>query len=190
MRRDRQRVLLAVLGIGLLAMWGSSTGGGCVVAPGKYFTWDEMQVSGTAARLGLDNTPDADARKNLCYLVQQILDPLREQFGAILVTSAYRSPEVNDAIDGADYSDHLYGLAADIYSANGAYSHEDMATWLYQNRDRFPLGEVIVERHTGHLHVSAWRPESEGGNPRGDKDTFMQTSDGSTYTSWAPAAVA
>jgi len=81
----------------------------------KYFTISELTRSATAKRLGIDNSPTAAVRNNLQALVENILDPLREEWGApIVVTSGYRCARLNRAIGGAKYSQHVEGQAADI----------------------------------------------------------------------------
>jgi len=81
----------------------------------KYFKINEFSTSETARRLGLDNSIPHDARANIINLVDQVLDPAREQLGApIRVTSGYRSARLNKAIGGAPRSQHLRGQAADI----------------------------------------------------------------------------
>lgn len=41
-----------------------------------HFSKQEMQRSATAIRLGLDNTPDAEAEANLQALCTHVLEPL------------------------------------------------------------------------------------------------------------------
>ena len=83
----------------------------------KYFTLDELTHSLTARTHGIDNTPNAYAEANLNYLVDTLLDPLREAFGApIVVQSGYRNAAVNALVDGVQTSFHVKGLAADISS--------------------------------------------------------------------------
>ena len=79
------------------------------------FTLAELTVSEIAARHGLDNTPPPEVIENLKLLAQS-LQTLRSFFGnnAIIVTSGYRSPEVNQKVGGSKNSDHLRGLAADF----------------------------------------------------------------------------
>ena len=149
--------------------------------PSENFTWDELTTTNT----GLPNDPPLPARFQLLLLAREILQPLRGEFGPIRITSAYRSPAVNGQVNGAGgvcerssrntkCSRHTNGSAADLYSQA---THEEMATWLY-NQD-LPLAEVIVERHTGHLHLAR--------RTSGDKPAaFLQTSDGKSYTSWMP----
>ena len=81
------------------------------------FTLAELTVSETAARRGIDNTPDNTTIENLRRLAAA-LQQVRSLLGnkAILVSSGYRSPEVNVAVGGSKNSDHCKGLAADFIS--------------------------------------------------------------------------
>lgn len=45
----------------------------------------------------------------------EVLQKIRDHFGKpVCINSAYRTPAKNDKVGGAKYSQHLYGLAADI----------------------------------------------------------------------------
>ena len=45
----------------------------------------------------------------------EVLQKIRSHFGkAVKITSAYRTPTKNKAVCGETYSQHLYGMAADI----------------------------------------------------------------------------
>ena len=63
----------------------------------------------------LDNTPDDDARQNL-YRLADFLEQIKALLlgKPIMVTSAYRSKAVNDAVGSKDTSQHRLGCAADI----------------------------------------------------------------------------
>ena len=81
----------------------------------KHFTLDELTRSATAARKGIDNTPDQEAEGNLFNLCENVLEPIRRYLGESLrVNSGYRSAKLNKAIGGARWSQHLEGEAADI----------------------------------------------------------------------------
>lgn len=64
----------------------------------KNFTLDELVSSGTAERLGIDNTPTADQIEFLRATVVGILQPVREQFGLTKVSSGFRCEELESAI--------------------------------------------------------------------------------------------
>ncbi len=81
----------------------------------KYFTIPELTRSVTAQKRGINNTPTPEAVKNLTALVDNVLDPLREQWGApLIVTSGYRCPALNTAVGGVKTSHHKLGMAADL----------------------------------------------------------------------------
>lgn len=45
----------------------------------------------------------------------EVLQKIRSHFGkAVKITSAYRTPTKNKSVGGETYSQHLYGMAADI----------------------------------------------------------------------------
>ena len=81
----------------------------------KYFSLCEMARSDTAKRLGIDNTPSDEIKKNLTLFIEKVLDPIREDWGSpIIVSSGYRCPELNKAVGGVKTSGHLYGFCADL----------------------------------------------------------------------------
>lgn len=79
-----------------------------------HFSLDELTVSQTAARRGIDNTPgprELEALKRLAAGLEKVRAILG---GPILVSSGYRNPVVNRLVGGARSSDHQTGYAADI----------------------------------------------------------------------------
>lgn len=80
-----------------------------------------MLESNTAATLGIKNEPTKQHKANLKALAVNLLEPIREKWGgAIVVSSGYRSAELNDATPGASKtSQHCKGEAADIRPLDG-----------------------------------------------------------------------
>ena len=174
---DAQREAAAAIGLTVGAI------GGYVwfVRPSPHFAWIELTASDTATAQGIDNSPGIPEKIGLLGLTWQVLEPLRSEFGPIRVTSGYRTAELQAAINPASSrSTHIDGKAADIYSAA---THEEMAAYLYQHRDQYPtLDQVIVEYHTGHLHIGTG-PNTASSTARGQ---FLYTLDGVSYFNWEP----
>jgi zinc D-Ala-D-Ala carboxypeptidase len=81
----------------------------------ENFSLEELTASETAARKGIDNTPSEEVINNLKRLaaaLQEVRALLNHR--AMLVSSGYRSPELNQAVGGSATSDHCKGLAADF----------------------------------------------------------------------------
>jgi len=64
----------------------------------KNFTLQELTKSDTAVRKGIDNNPNSDQIAKLQLLCENILQPVRDHFGPVVVTSGYRSPQLSVAI--------------------------------------------------------------------------------------------
>lgn len=121
-----------------------SNGAGSVKL-GKYFNLAELTHTNT----GLPNVPTGKSLENLQYLVASVLDPLREQVGPLIVTSGFRSPEVNAAVGGSSSSQHMVGSAADLVPA--AASMGDLTSALRS----LPVDQVITYYDSNHIHISA-----------------------------------
>jgi len=81
----------------------------------KNFTLEELCASSTAKAKGIKNEPNTEQVANLCALVHNVLQPLRDKFGgSIKIGSGFRSPALNKAVGGVANSQHLLGQAADL----------------------------------------------------------------------------
>lgn len=112
----------------------------------KYFTYEELCYSSTAKNLKIDNTPTKEVKEHLKELVETILDPLRKAWGsAIVVTSGYRSPELNVKVGGSKTSSHCTGYAVDIHPVkfNNKKFLEFTRNWLKENN--IPFDQLINE---------------------------------------------
>lgn len=78
------------------------------------FTLEELTHSEIAERLGLDNTPTEDVKANLVRLARFLEEVRAVLKRPIMVSSAYRSPKVNEAVGSKPTSQHCIGCAADI----------------------------------------------------------------------------
>lgn len=120
----------------------------------KYFTINELTKSSTADQKNIDNTPTKEHKENLIALVDNILDPLREIYGKpIIVTSAYRSQKLNQAVGGSKTSQHLLGQAADIRSVEDTKEENKKIFDLIKNLD-LPYDQLINEYDYNWVHVS------------------------------------
>ena len=120
----------------------------------KYFTISELTKSAIAKRRGIDNTPSSVIKENLTKLVDNILDPLREAWGApIIVSSGYRCPKLNNAVGGAKTSQHMYGQAADIRTVSDKPS-ENKKLFDLIIKLNLPYDQLIDEYGFNWIHVS------------------------------------
>ena len=126
----------------------------------EHFDLAELTRSATATRLGLMNVPPQTAVGNLRNLCQKVLEPLRQHLGKpIIVTSGYRSKELNKAVGGVENSQHLVGEAADLLIESEKQGREWMA-WIMDNCE---FDQLILERNSKAtwLHVSCKRNRQE-----------------------------
>ena len=119
----------------------------------KNFSLDEMCKSQTADRLGIANNPTADAIYNMGYLAENILQPLRNEYGAYMVSSGYRCVDLCLAIGSKATSQHALGQAADFEICG--ISNLDLAEWISDNLE---YDQLILECYkggnTGWVHCS------------------------------------
>lgn len=81
----------------------------------KNFTLEELTASATAKAKGITNNPGQTDLVNLCGLVHNVLQPLRDWWGKeVKIGSGYRSLALNRAVGGVSNSQHMKGEAADL----------------------------------------------------------------------------
>ncbi len=124
------------------------------------FRYGEFVKSLTALRKGIDNTPQDWHWQNIERLATNILQPVRNQFGPIRITSGYRSVELCEAIGSKATSNHARGEASDIEPISIDISLYSILEWIHTNLE---YRELIAEYFPdGWVHV-AYR---EGDNNR------------------------
>lgn len=111
----------------------------------KYFTYLELVRTDT----GLPNGPTDWQQVVNLQRIAFFLDRLREYMGsAVIVTSGFRSPEVNARVGGSKTSAHLQGLAADIVPKSR--TQEDfkrMLAYLEPLAELKAVDQIIVYRN-------------------------------------------
>lgn len=120
-----------------------------------HFSVLEMTRSATAARMGIDNTPEAEHIEAARFLANEVLEPIRKAARApIGVNSWYRSAELNEAIGGVSNSQHTKGEAADLQ----CWSLPELAFWkqIVKLVPHLPIDQAIVYPLRAYfVHVSA-----------------------------------
>ena len=120
----------------------------------EHFTLEELTRSATARRLGIDNTPTPEVKANLKALCVNVLEPLRQAWGApIVVTSGYRSIKLNRAVGSKDTSQHVHGEAADIHTVSDTPT-DNRKLIRVMKRLALPIDQCIDEYNGNWLHVS------------------------------------
>jgi len=125
-----------------------------------HFSLEEMIASQTAARMGLSNMPEGNAYDNV-RLTAERMEKVRALLGEkpVLISSGYRSPEVNAATGGSKNSAHMSGLACD-FTCPGFGDPHAVAKQLMEHAGELQYDQIIWE-YQSWVHIG-W---SEG-SPR------------------------
>ena len=108
-----------------------------------------------ATTTGLPNKPGPAEEEKLIYLAGYVLQPVRDRWERVAVTSGYRSHAVNERIGGSPGSQHRKGEAADIVPLEADIKD---VYWMVKE-SRIPFGQCILEFRGGKewIHVSLVR---------------------------------
>ena len=121
----------------------------------ENFTINEYIKSQTATRHDIDNSLSDEHLENAKKLFENVVQPVREEFGVTIITSGYRSPELNEKIGGSSRSQHCKGEAVDLECIHA--STAEVAFWIEKNLD---FDQLILEFYkpgdpnSGWVHVS------------------------------------
>ena len=123
------------------------------------FTLEEMTRSEYALRRGWPNDPDDKALANL-KRVALLLEKVRAEVNRpIIVTSGYRSPNINSAIGGQKNSQHMLGCAADIRAID--LSADDLMMAIVDSDIKY---DQLIKEFDSWVHISV--PNDPKGTPR------------------------
>jgi zinc D-Ala-D-Ala carboxypeptidase len=101
----------------------------------KHLSLAEVTRSDSAKRKGISNQPTPEHIENFKKLAANIFEPIREHFKVpILISSGYRSKDLNTAIGGSLTSQHCQGEAIDIdMDGAGTISNADVFKYIKEN---------------------------------------------------------
>lgn len=126
----------------------------------KYFELDEFIRSDTAKKKNIDNTPTFEIVSRLDELVEKFLDPLRAAYGMpIKISSGYRCPALNKAVNGAATSVHMLGYAADLQVGGSFNRFRDFVVeWVKKTGTKFDQLLIESNAKTGAkwLHIGLY----------------------------------
>ncbi len=124
------------------------------------FSLAEAVKSQTALRCGIENTPNAEQIECLQQVAENILQPVRNQFGVPFTPSSwFRSSKLCEKIGSKPTSQHASGQAAD-FEVPGI-SNIDLARWIFDSLD---FDQLILEHwkdgdpSAGWVHCSYVAP--------------------------------
>lgn len=136
----------------------------------KNFTLEEL----IATRTGRPNNPGPGEIAKLQWLAEELLQPIRDRFGAIKIDSGFRTPEVNAAVGSkTPYSQHIKGEAADIIPQEALLT--TVFDWIV-TESGLMFGQCIIEKGEW-IHISLPRE----GKPNQQALVF----DGEEYKAYA-----
>ena len=126
-----------------------------------HFSLEELTHSDVAVRNGWDNTPDEAAQANLVRLAE-FLERVKRLLGdkPVMINSAYRSKQVNDAVGSKDTSQHRLGCAADIRVPG--MTPDQVTKAIMGSNLEF---DQVIREFDSWTHVSV--PNRKGEQPRG-----------------------
>ena len=117
----------------------------------RNFSLQELIKSDTAVRKGIDNNPNADQIEKLKGLCENILQPVRDHFGRVKVTSGYRSVDLCMAIGSSANSQHAKAEAADFECIG--VDNAELFDWIKNN---LTPDQLILEYYTPGEPNSGW----------------------------------
>ena len=120
----------------------------------QNFSLRELTKSQTAERKGISNEPSEEHIENLKLLCTKILQPIRDEFGVVSVSSGYRSPALCEALGSKSTSQHARGQAAD-FECYGIDNNK-LFEWATKNLtfDRAILEFYNGDPESGWIHMS------------------------------------
>jgi len=116
------------------------------------FKYSEFIKSATATRLGIENLPNDEQWRYIELLAKEVLQPIRQEFGRLRITSGFRSVELCEAVGSSKNSNHTRGQAADIEPLVEGVTLFDVLEYIH---NKLEYRELIAEYFpNGWIHVA------------------------------------
>ena len=117
-----------------------------------HFHIKETSKDALATRMSIDNQPPKALQENLYLVAQNILEPIRDEYGEpFSPKSWYRSAELNRLVGAKPDSLHRQGLAVDIELLG--WDNQDFAHWCAEYLD---YDRIILEYYNQKDPTSGW----------------------------------
>ncbi len=116
------------------------------------FRYKEFVKSTTALRKGIKNEPNEEQWQCIELLAKEILQPIRERFGRLRITSGFRSVELCEAVGSNKYSNHARGQAVDIEPLADGVTLFDILEYIHNDLEyRALIAEYFPD---GWVHIA------------------------------------
>lgn len=120
----------------------------------EHLSLAELTRSESAKKHGISNMPNDAQLASLKLLAENIFEPIRNNFRCpILISSGFRSAELNAKIGGANSSQHSLGQAIDIDMDGTSYGVTNVDIFNFI-KDKLPFDQLINEFNYSWVHVS------------------------------------
>ena len=138
----------------------------------RNFTLEELIHTDT----GLPNAPTNEEAAKLVDLATSLLQPIRDYWGGLHVTSGFRSEAVNKKVGGSKTSQHRLGEAADFKPLE--FKIDKVYEWIIRDSN-LHFGQCILEKVGSNewIHISLFR--------KGKENYVALTFDGKVYSQYA-----
>ena len=122
----------------------------------KHLELAELIRSESAKRAGISNMPTPEHIANLKKVADNVFEKIREHFGRpILISSGYRSIDLNKIIKGAQSSQHSTGEAIDIDMDGTDVTNKEIFEFIKFNVSFDQLiWEFGTDKNPDWVHVS------------------------------------
>lgn len=115
----------------------------------KNFVLSEFVRTST----GFDNIPNETEIENIRSLAKNVLQPLRDYLARpVVISSGFRSQQVNEAVGGSETSQHRTGEAADI-SVEGVTNKQIIDAIIFL---ALPFDQLIDEKTMSGGRLASW----------------------------------